>query len=447
MKGDVKLQGFSQFRRTRMVMWLLLTTIHMTAYFHRVSINVAADHLMKEFNLTASTLGQLAAVYAYMYILWQIPGGALVDRQGVRRISILTAALIGVGSIIFSTASGTIAIFAGRLLIGLGGAVVLVNVMKFQSAWFGSSEFTTISGFAMLVGGSGAIIAATPLAVLVEYAGWRTPFLLIGAFNILLSVVCWRVIRENPSEAGLEFPQTLTPLPEAGRSRSVSFYGPALQALANRALWPPFLTNFGVYGGLITFSGTWGVVYLMQVHNLSREASSAYMLFASIGYMLGSPIAGMLADRFGSRRKLLIAFTAAYCLFWLIIICGAGGGAFFLKLLYLLCFGLGFAAGGQVITFSYARMLSLPANTGSAIATVNLGVFTGLALLQPLTGWLLDLGWHGEINASGARLYPPEAFHLGFLACFFFGCLALASCFLIREQWSSERNINRHKPI
>ena len=39
-----------------------------------------------------------------------------------------------------------------------------------------------------------------------------------------------------------------------------------------------------------------------------------------------------------------------------------------------------------------AKEVNLPAHSGMATAVVNVGIFLGTGLLQPLAGWLLDRG-------------------------------------------------------
>ncbi|MDZ4132298.1 MAG: MFS transporter, partial [Dethiobacteria bacterium] len=64
---------------------------------------------------------------------------------------------------------------------------------------------------------------------------------------------------------------------------------------------------------------------------------------------------------------------------------------------------------------------------------VNLGVFLGLAILQPLFGYVLDLGWEGLV-IDGARIYPLQAYRIGFLVSLAFALTALAAAFLYRDK-------------
>ncbi len=89
-----------------------------------------------------------------------------MDRFGARRVTpplMLTAAL---GSALFAAAPTFLALVLGRALIGLGMAGVLMGALKTFGAWFSVRRFTTVSGVFLGIGTSGALAAATPLALL-----------------------------------------------------------------------------------------------------------------------------------------------------------------------------------------------------------------------------------------------------------------------------------------
>jgi MFS family permease len=75
----------------------------------------------------------------------------------------------------------------------------------------------------------------------------------------------------------------------------------------------------------------------------------------------------------------------------------------------------GFASGGMIITFAYARESAPPRLAGSVSGVANMGVILGPTLAQPVMGWILDLLWSGGLR-YGVRVYSVEAYQaaLGF---------------------------------
>lgn len=417
---------------TRWLMWFSLIALHLVTSFHRVSFNVIADLLTAEFSLTGAGLGNLAAAYTYMYVLMQIPGGILVDRLGPRRIAFLTGIAMASGSIIIGLAPSAPFIFLGRMLIGFGGSVVLVNIFKFQAAWFRQAEFATMSGYALLISTSGALLAATPLAFAVSIYGWRASFFAFGLFTIAVALLCLLVVRNTPREV---FGNTVSDRVKDGLSADEPEFinlKAVGEVLRNRRIWLPFLINLGTYSGFIVFAGTWGVSYLVHVYELGLEEASLYMLVAYLVYMAAAPAAGIISDRIGSRRLPAIFMAGSAAFFWLFLAAWPGG-LLPLWLIYGLCVLLGIGGAATVLSFPMAREVSISGHTGLVTATVNLGVFLGMAILQPLFGHVLDAGWAGA-TLEGARIYPLQAYRTGFMVVFFFAFISFIASVIYREE-------------
>jgi len=56
-----------------------------------------------------------------------------------------------------------------------------------------------------------------------------------------------------------------------------------------------------------------------------------------------------------------------------------------------------------VLGWTVAKEVNRPEHSGIATSVVNVGIFLGTGILQPLVGWLLDRG-----HAAGS---PAEAWH------------------------------------
>jgi MFS family permease len=438
--GTESLYDDAGVRHARRLMWFLLISLHLITFFHRVSFNVVADLLSSEFNLTGAGLGNLAAAYTYMYVVMQIPGGILVDRLGPRRIALLTGLAMAAGSIVIGFSTGTAMVFFGRMLIGFGGSVVLINIFKFQAAWYRHTEFATMSGFALLISTSGALLAATPLALAVGFIGWRNTFVWFGLFTVAVAFICWLLVRDTPGSRFSNLPNVCSNCGNPDEPLLINLNA-VVTVLSNRRLWLPFMINFGAYGGFIVFAGTWGVSYLVHGYGLSVEQASGFMIFAYFGYMIGAPAAGAISDRTGSRRLPAIVLACCSVLFWLMLAAWPGG-ILPLWLIYGLSVLVGFGGAATVLSFPMAREVSISGHTGLVTATVNLGVFLGMAVLQPLFGYVLDKSWTGLI-IEGARIYPVEAYRQGFLVALFFALTSLTAALIYRDNPHREKTNSR----
>ena len=59
--------------RRRWLIWAVMAACYLIVYFHRIAPSVVADHLMATFSLSGVALGNLSAIYLYVYGFMQIP--------------------------------------------------------------------------------------------------------------------------------------------------------------------------------------------------------------------------------------------------------------------------------------------------------------------------------------------------------------------------------------
>ncbi len=114
--------------RYRWLCYGMLLLTYIFVYFDRVAPAVVAPELMKEFGLSATSLGVLSSMYFYPYAAMQIPSGILSDYLGPR-FSVGTFFIVAaIGTALFGLAHTFGIIIAGRFLMGVGVAVVWIRV-------------------------------------------------------------------------------------------------------------------------------------------------------------------------------------------------------------------------------------------------------------------------------------------------------------------------------
>src|SRR5438045_3332054 len=104
----------------------LLCVAFIAAYFDRINLSVAltAPAFRELFRLTDTQRGLLSSAFFWSYCVLQIPGGVAVDRFGARRTLALAFLLWSVTSAATGMVQTFAALFAMRLLLGVGEAVV-----------------------------------------------------------------------------------------------------------------------------------------------------------------------------------------------------------------------------------------------------------------------------------------------------------------------------------
>jgi len=107
---------------------------------------------------------------------------------------------------------------------------------------------------------------------------------------------------------------------------------------------------------------------------------------------LGAVLVGMLSDRLRNRRGVLRVYALLYAASWL---------PWLLHVQWpqwatLAWFGLmGLLVPGFTLTWTVAKEVNAPQHSGIATSIVNVGIFLGTGILQPLVGAILDRGRAG----------------------------------------------------
>jgi MFS family permease len=368
--------------------------------------------LTRAFEMSGAALGALAATYFYVYTVMQLPTGVLADTLGPRRVLTAGGIIAGLGAILFGLADTTAAAVVGRTLAGLGVSVAFVSLLKLNANWFHERHFATASGLSQVVGICGALAATAPLAWLITIVSWRSVFVAIGAASLLLAALTWWLARDHPDRQ----PAPSTAPPAADR-----WYVGLAEVLRNRATWPCFWANFGMSGSYMSFIGLWAVPFLASAYGMSPLAASRHVSVILIAFAISVFGIGLVSDRMGRRRPLILASSLLYCLFWAAWIAGLVGPG----MTYAVCALMGFFATGFTLSWACAKEVNRPRYAGMAISVANTGGFLAAGVLQPLVGWLLD---RGSAAADGLTMFRPGLAALGA-----FALIGFAGALFMRE--------------
>lgn len=416
--------------RLRWAAFTLVVAAYMLSFFHRMAPAAIAGELQRAFAASGAELGMLAATYFYVYTVMQVPTGVLVDTLGVRVTAAIGGVIAGAGSVLFGSADTLALAAAGRLLVGLGVSVMFVSMLKINAEWFYDRYFGTLTGFGVLLGNLGAVLAAAPLVWVLSYATWREVFVALGLFSLVLGGFTAWWVRNRPEDAllpSLREQEGHTPhAPRTGHW----YYGLA-EVMRNRATWAGFWPALGVGGTLFAFAGLWAVPYLHDVHGMARATAAEHTALLLVGFAVGAFLNGTVSDRLGRRRPLLIGGSALHVLCWLPLL---GGSALRPPASLALFALMGLAASGFTLVWAAAKEVNRPALAGMATSVVNTGAFLGSAILQPVVGWLMDRGWDGRV-IDGARVYSEANYRTGFGLMAAFALAGLIGALFVRETY------------
>jgi sugar phosphate permease len=415
--------------RYRWLIFWILAFSYVLVYFHRLCPAVVALDMMHDLKAGGGLLGLLGAAYFYPYALMQLPAGLLSDSWGPRKTITLFFCVAFAGSLLLGLAPTLLWAIMGRTVVGLGVAMLFVPTMKILAEWFRVGEFAFMTGILMAMGGIGSLSAASPLALLSSWIGWRMSFVVVGGFTLVLGILVWMFVRDRPQGKGWPSPRREQKI---GAPPSIGLAEGVRKVLSTLAFWPVAIWFFFDCAVFFSFGGLWGGPYLMQVYGLTKANAGQILSMLAIGMIVGSPFLSFLSNNIFRARKpamilssvILLHLTAALA-FYTRDIPLAG--------LYLLCFGLGvFSSAIVVIGFTTTKELFPVQMAGTATGLVNLFPFAGGAVFQPVLGHVLEK--HGRI----AGAFTLSGYKQAFLILFLCGIITLAASLCLRETMKKE---------
>ena len=367
-----------------LIVFGLFTAAYFLSYFFRSANAVIADDLARDLSLNAGQLGLMTSLFFATFAALQLPIGVWLDRWGPRWV---TPGLmwIGVGgSLLFALAPSFGPLAAGRALIGVGMAGVLMGSLKIFSQWFPAERYATVAGLLVGIGALGSLVAATPLAWLNATVGWRAVFAVGAGITALVAAAIMLWTRNTP-------PGALWP---GGRGDA----GSLGMIFRDLRFWRMAPLAFYLAGVFMGFQGLWAGPYLFDVAGLDAFQAGNVLLWMALGLTAGFISNGWLADRLGMAR-----ITAGMGLVFLLcqVALAAQPDVAWLRPLYAL---FGFTGAVNVIVATHARKIFPLHMTGKAVTAVNFFAIGGTFLLQ----W-----WMGLIINRYPALdghYPPAAY-------------------------------------
>ncbi|KTC81769.1 MFS transporter [Legionella cincinnatiensis] len=366
----------------------------------QVSPSVMSHELMRDFSVTSQTLGILSGIYFYSYAAMQLPGGVLMDYFGPHRLLTLATLVCALSTIAFGMTDSFFMACVARLMIGFGSAFAAVGTMKLAANWFPAQRFALLTGLMVTLGMLGAIGGEAPLALLIDNFGWRHSMLIMGSTGLVLAVLLIFIAKDTPKNHEVTASH---PIEEEQLIPSL------LALIKNKQLW-----LVACYGGLMymatpVFCGLWGVPFLMNKMMITKTTAANYISLVFVGWAIASPLWGVFSNRIGLRKPPMYIGCIGALICSLLFIFVPMNTAIYME---LLLFAFGIFSAGFLPAFTVAKELCNKKYVATGLSFMNMMNMIGIALAQPLIGYILDKMWEGEINGN-VRVYPLEAYHTG----------------------------------
>lgn len=372
---------------------------YLLSQFYRSFLTVIADQLMQDLGMGPKEFGALGSAWFFAFALSQFPVGMALDRFGPRRTMPFMMIAAVVGALIFASAKTHGVGIVGMALVGVGCAPLLMGTLYFFAKTEPSARFAALAGVFLACGLIGSLVAATPLAILVETVGWRDAIRIVAAVTAVVAMLLLLVFRDPPRESA----------PPGG-----SLIGDIVALARLPAMWPILVMSLAITGPIFTERSLWVGPYFGEVHGLDFLARGNAVLGLAVTMTISAIATGPIASRIDNPRLVVLVSTALSGLSF-VALAYVPSGSLVLAIVLMGCaglFGLSYA-----VLIAHGRMFMPSHVIGRGITFINFVSIGGTGVAQLLSG--RAVGAMKEAGLGPAALYGNLhlAFGIALLVC------------------------------
>ena len=286
--------------KVRVGILVLVTLATMLNYLDRSVMGVAKPAMVADLAISPATMGWIFSAFSWTYALAQIPGGAVLDKLGVRLTYAASLILWSVATLSHGLMTNVAGLFGARLALGLAEAPCYPSNSRILNSWFPQNERARATGVYSVGQYVGLGFMLPVLAWIVAHWGWRELFYIVGGIGVVYGIVWWLLYRDPHEHKAVG--QTELDLIAAGGGSTTK--GPQVpftltnigKLLSKRQIAGASLGQFCSNTSLVFFL-TWFPSYLAEERGMtfikSGFAASLPYIAASVGVVLG----GIVSDR------------------------------------------------------------------------------------------------------------------------------------------------------
>lgn len=363
-------QTFSLTRRR--AIFVAAACGYLLSQFYRSFLTVISDDLMRDLAIGPKEFGALGSAWFFAFSLSQFPVGVALDSLGPRRTigGMMLSAVVG--ALLFASATSHPVAVAGMALVGVGCAPILMGTLYFLAKTEPPSRFASLGSVFLACGLIGSLIAATPLAMLVDAVGWRAAIRIVAVVTALVAVLNFVVFRDPASEAA----------PADG-----SLFGDILDLLRLPAFWPILAMSFAISGPVFTERSLWVGPFFGEVYGLDLIQRGNAVLLLALAMTASAILAGPIAGRIDNTKHVVLGGNLFCGLAFLVL--GFWPGVPLVGALVLIAL-VGLFGVTYAVLIAHGRLFMPSHVIGRGITFINFVSIGGTGVVQITSGFAVE---------------------------------------------------------
>ncbi len=368
--------------------------ITLLLYIDRVCISSAKDAISGDLSLTDIEMGWVLSAFALGYALFQVPGGALGDKYGVRKVMTWIMVLWSIFTSLTGAAWNYISMLFFRFIFGAGEAGAFPNISRAAFSWVPTKERGAFQGINFSGSRLGAAFALPLVAYLIDAWGWRNIFYFFGAIGILFAIMFYSFFRNKPEEhSGLS--QTEKDYIVKNRQQKVEKKGGNLSLSKILGSKNVILAMIQYIGSnfIFFFMLTWLFPYIKAKYELSLVATGFYASLPLLAGAVGNWTSGFMVDAIYKKGKWKLSRQIPATIGFILVVIGILSSLYMDTALgAVLCLSLAIFGADMTLSPSWSFCMDIGEENSGKVSGMmnmagNIGSFTTALAFPYLREW------------------------------------------------------------
>lgn len=381
--------------------FLILQCCAVTVSVSQLKVSAVMEQVAQGFSISMGAAAGLMSFFTVAGIVLAIPGAALMERMGAKRLLLLLMACLFAGNAVGAVAGAYPLLMAGRLLEGVAYAMIIMVGIDLINTWFPHGGAGTATGIFNTFAAVGNFITLNGALMVVKRWNVRTLWWICAA---LAAVDLILVLAFIPAEK---------PIPDRSRDRENDGNTAASStgAMVREAFRDKRLMSLGAAQMLMAFI-LFGFITCYPLlftgyYHLAPEKANFY---SSLNGLFGIPaciVCGILAEKTGNpcRVAMVGAVGTVIAGFTMLILTP---GTYVVHVLASAVF-----PGGLVMTSIFCMVPAIAKrkeSVGYYMAVVNLLYYTGVFFATPVMVKLMEVSWPAAAGTVAVMAAASLAF-------------------------------------
>lgn len=272
-----------------------------------------ASTLIPYYNIGVDQFGLLMSIFSVTAVILALPAGLIMQAFGVKRVVLLSVGFCFVGAVVGSFADGFSVLLFSRFLEGVGESLIFIAAPAAIVAWFPNRRQGFALGVWTVCMPAGSFIMLNTAPHLTAAFGWQSVWIMGAVFSglaFLLYAIFFKMPKASLSEEGRYVMGAANAAADLDGKTNARAGRPTLKdlmlVLRHRDIWLAGLI-FGCFNFVVaTVIGSYYPYFLETVVQAPNALAASISSIPELVSIIVGPLVGILADRLGRRKPLLM---------------------------------------------------------------------------------------------------------------------------------------------